>query len=179
MKNIITAIAIGVFSLSSLANTTSSYVGQETREIKALSQQDVLSYLNGKGLGYAKAAELNQYPGPSHVLEMAKNLNLSEEQVKLTQEIFNNMEERAQFLGKQFVDKEQELDHLFSKGTVDEVSLKKVLSDIGMLQSNIRFVHLSAHLEQKALLTKHQVNLYSKFRGYNNPHNSEGHHYAH
>lgn len=42
----------------------SPYTGEQAREIKALSADEVNAYLNGQGAGLAKAAELNRYPGP-------------------------------------------------------------------------------------------------------------------
>ena len=176
MKNFIIAVILCASSLPTLANTKSLYVGQETREIKALSQQEIVGYLNGKGLGYAKAAELNRYPGPSHVLELAKELNLTEKQMRRTQEIFDTMKAQASLLGKQFVAKEQELDQQFSEGTINEGSLKNILAAIGKLRSDIRHVHLSAHLEQRSLLTIHQINLYDQLRGYGKSHSSEHNH---
>ena len=62
----------------------SPYAGEETREIKSLSQTDVDELLRGGGWGLAKAAELNGMPGPSHVLDMASELSLSAEQVERT-----------------------------------------------------------------------------------------------
>lgn len=47
--------------------------GQQHRQIKALSADEIQNYLAGKGAGMAKAAELNHYPGPTHVLELADN----------------------------------------------------------------------------------------------------------
>ena len=55
----------------------SPYAGEQARDIKALSQQDVEEILRGGGWGLAKAAELNGMPGPTHVLDMAADLNLS------------------------------------------------------------------------------------------------------
>ncbi|MBW2146214.1 MAG: hypothetical protein JRI22_04235 [Deltaproteobacteria bacterium] len=52
------------------------YAGGERRSIKALSPELVQDYLNGKGMGLSLAAELNHYPGPAHVLELASELNL-------------------------------------------------------------------------------------------------------
>ena len=164
-KFIITAI-ISTVAFPLFANANSSYVGQEAREIKALSQQQITDYLNGKGLGYAKAAELNQFPGPSHVLKEAQNLNLTQEQITHTKEVFNRMKVQASALGKLYVAKEQELDRHFSGSTIDSGSLKTLLTDIGELQANIRYVHLNAHIEQKALLTTHQIKLYDQLRGY-------------
>jgi hypothetical protein len=60
-------IALGVSALSgsSLADSSPiSYAGQQTRSIKAVSEEDIASLLNGKGMGMAKPAELNGYPGP-------------------------------------------------------------------------------------------------------------------
>jgi len=37
----------------------------------ALSVEQIEQYRAGAGMGYAKAAELNRYPGPMHVLELA------------------------------------------------------------------------------------------------------------
>ena len=37
-------------------------------------------FLAGAGMGYAKAAELNSYPGPMHVLELADRLGLTPDQ---------------------------------------------------------------------------------------------------
>src|SRR4030065_1872841 len=55
----------------------SPYAGQETRGIKSLSDREVQEYLAGRGMGLAKAAELNNYPGPAHVLELSDRLRPS------------------------------------------------------------------------------------------------------
>ena len=65
---------------------TTPYVGQQQREIKALSAADIKMYLEGHGMGLAKAAELNHYPGPRHVLDSATELKLSHEQFIKTQQ---------------------------------------------------------------------------------------------
>src|SRR5215469_14793256 len=46
------------------------YAGQEARTIKALSDDDIAALRKGEGMGMAKAAELNGYPGPVHVLAL-------------------------------------------------------------------------------------------------------------
>ena len=72
------ATAAVIFPLASLA--ASPYAGEQSRSIKSLSQQDVADYMAGKGMGCAKAAELNGYPGPAHVLELADQLALTPSQ---------------------------------------------------------------------------------------------------
>jgi Spy/CpxP family protein refolding chaperone len=178
MKSLVFGIAVSALAAAAFAATESPYVGQEGREIKALSPQAVEGYLNGEGLGYAKAAELNHYPGPRHVLDMAKELNLTREQTTQTQAVFDAMRTRAIGLGKQLVEKERELDRRFASDSIDADSLQALLSEIGTIQSKIRYVHLSAHLAQRALLTEHQVKLYDQVRGYGTPHHG-GHMHSH
>ena len=56
------------------------YAGMQARSIKALSDQQIADLGAGRGMGLALAAELNGYPGPSHVLELADKLDLSADQ---------------------------------------------------------------------------------------------------
>jgi Spy/CpxP family protein refolding chaperone len=133
---------------------------------KALSADEVQGYLEAKGMGMAKAAELNGYPGPAHVLELAGQLGLDEAQRKASQVLFESMRARASAAGSELIAKERELDRLFAAGRIDEVELAARLRDIGALQAQIRGIHLNAHLRQKALLTAEQVETYNRLRGY-------------
>ena len=151
---------------SAAANTDSPYRGQQHRNIKALSQNDIDGYLEGKGMGFAKAAELNHYPGPRHVLDLSEKLKLSDKQLKQTQTLFNKMQAKAINLGKQLIEREQKLDQLFAQGSINKNSLETILQDIGAIQAKLRNVHLSTHLEQKQLLNKHQIVMYDRIRGY-------------
>jgi Spy/CpxP family protein refolding chaperone len=168
-------LIIGIV-FSAYAFTESPYAGQEDRDIKALSPQEVDDYLRGRGLGYAKAAELNRYPGPRHVLDLAPQLGLSDEQIVRTEAIFAAMEKNAIQLGRQLVSKEQALNQAFAAGAIDADSLQEFVSEIGELDAQIRFVHLNAHLQQRALLTRHQIKLYDDLRGYGASHHPENHH---
>src|SRR6266849_8027447 len=53
------------------------YSGLEARPIKALSDQQIADLKAGRGMGMALAAELNGYPVPVHVLELAEPLGLT------------------------------------------------------------------------------------------------------
>jgi Spy/CpxP family protein refolding chaperone len=178
MKTLVLGAIMSIVAVAVAAHTESPYVSQETRDIKALSPQDIDDYLNGRGLGYAKAAELNHYPGPRYVLDLADKLALTPEQTRQTRAIFETMQARAVVLGKQLVEQEQALDRQFANGSIDAVSLQALVSEIGGLQAKIRYTHLAAHLEQKALLTTHQVQLYDQLRGYGAAH-GKGHRHAH
>jgi hypothetical protein len=148
------------------ANAESPYAGQETRAIKALSPEDVQSYLAGKGMGLAKAAELNGYPGPAHVLSLGEALSLSAEQRKQTEALFKSMESKAIALGRSLVEKESQLDRAFAEKSLTRDSLQQTLQGIAALQAQLRQTHLEAHLEQVSILTPAQIRTYNALRGY-------------
>lgn len=150
------------------SNTTpaASYAGQESREIKALSAEDTQAYLSGKGIGLAKAAELNGYPGPKHVLEFSSQLNLTPEQKKMTAKQFSTMEENAVTYGRSLVEEERRLDQMFASKTITPELLSASLERIGQLQAKVRGVHLAAHLVQFRIMTSDQLALYMRLRGY-------------
>ena len=144
----------------------SSYTGQEEREIKALSHDEIQALLSGQGMGLAKAAELNHYPGPRHVLDLGAQLPLSDVQRAETQKIYDRMHREAVRLGALIVDKEKELDRLFAAQAAQEDTLQSLTTQIARLQGELRFVHLQAHVEMKRLLSPEQVEAYDALRGY-------------
>jgi len=144
----------------------SPYVAYQTREIKALSEQDIAGYLSGAGMGYALAAELNGYPGPKHVLEMTQALQLSPEQVQRTQAVYQHMHTEAVRLGEEIVARERELEALFAQQKLTQDDLRQVMTELGRLQGDLRFVHLRAHLEMQTILFPQQVQEYHRLRGY-------------
>lgn len=144
----------------------SPYVGQQSREIKALSSADIQGYLSGDGMGFAKAAELHHYPGPKHVLELADQLHLTDHQRTQTLDLYESMRRDAIRLGKQLVAEERRLDHLFATQTITEELLQEVTRAIADYQGQLRQVHLRAHLAQRRLLTAQQLQQYDILRGY-------------
>ena len=175
MKAKMLVMCLILFSIFAIAQE-SPYSGEESRQVKSLSESDIKAYLNGSGLGYAKAAELNHYPGPSHVLELAVQIDLSEQQHSETEALFTRMQEQASDLGRRYVDKEAELDEAFSSGTIASAKLRSLLEEIAGIESAIRFVHLNAHLEQSRILTADQARLYDQLRGYGVDHDQHSHH---
>jgi len=159
-------VLLALPALALAQHSHSPYIGQEARQIKALSADDMQALLNGGGMGLAKAAELNHYPGPLHVLELATPLHLSDTQRAETQKIYDQMRQEAIRLGNLIIAKEQELDRLFATQAVDATSLRTLISEIGRLQGDLRFVHLQAHLNMKRLLSPEQINAYDGLRGY-------------
>ena len=87
-----------------IASTQSPYIGDELNEIKSLSPDEINSLIQGNGMGFAKVAELNQFPGPRHVLDLIEQLHLSSQQIAQTNQIFEKMHERAIILGTRLVE---------------------------------------------------------------------------
>jgi hypothetical protein len=163
------ALAIAVlvvFAEGASAQSVSPYAGQERRQIKALSEQDVADLKEGRGMGLAKAAELNSYPGPQHVLELAPELGLTDAQRAATRWIQATMRERAQALGIKIIEAEDDLDWAFANATIAATDLRSKVAAIAALQGELRVVHLEAHLAQRSVLTPPQVAKYDALRGY-------------
>src|SRR5712675_1084457 len=94
----ITVCAVAVFAgLSSTAQAQSAqpYSGMQSRPIKSLSEQQIADLNAGRGMGLALAAELNGYPGPSHLIELADKLNLSTDQRAAIKPLFDSMRAEA------------------------------------------------------------------------------------
>jgi Spy/CpxP family protein refolding chaperone len=149
-----------------VAQSSSPYAGQDSRDIKSLSAGEINGYLVGEGLGYAKAGELNHYPGPKHVLAMGDHLNLNADQRSRIQAIAEAMTGGVIPLGREIVDAERDLDRRFASGSIDEASLRTATEHIGYLQGRLRAVHLSAHLATRKVLNPDQVATYDNMRGY-------------
>jgi len=176
---VLAAAAGGLLALPALAQSPSPYAGQQGREVKALSADEVEGLLAGAGMGYAKAAELNRYPGPKHVLELADELHLTAEQRTATEAAFERMQTAAQGLGERLVAAERGLDSAFAEGTVDEPELRRRTAEIADLEGELRYVHLAAHLETRALLDERQVAHYAWLRGYGEGGEHGGGHHGH
>jgi hypothetical protein len=144
----------------------SPYAGQQHQAIKALSPDEQAALLDGKGMGFAKAAELNGYPGPLHVIELAQPLGLSAAQLTASRDIFARMQRAARAEGVALVEAERALDALYATKTATPGGVDVQLSKIESIRARLRGVHLNAHLEQAALLTPGQLTRYAVLRGY-------------
>jgi hypothetical protein len=76
------------------------------------------------------------------------------------------MKSEAVIAGAELIRLERELDAAFAGGTIDEAGLRVLLDSIARTRRDLRFVHLSAHLETPPLLSKDQIDSYSRLRGY-------------
>jgi Spy/CpxP family protein refolding chaperone len=166
-----------LLSTCSLAIAQSPYAGQQHRTIKSLSSERMAGLEAGRGLGYAKAAELNGYPGPKHVLELADELDLSETQRARTRELFEAMQERASALGRELIAAEAALDEAFARGDISSERLAELVAASARIEGDLRRAHLEAHLDQAALLDDEQVARYVRLRGYDR--GGHEHHHRH
>jgi len=144
----------------------SEYVGQEKRQIKTLSKDDIYDLQNGNGWGFAKAAELNGVPGPKHLLEMQGEINLTAKQILRIEEIFSDMKAAAIPLGNKLIEAERALNLSFKSRDIDQERLLKLLADIASVRKQLRYVHLAAHLQTLPVLKEEQISLYNTLRGY-------------
>ena len=166
MTTRIVASILGLAFAFTSAFAALPYAGQESREIKAFSAEEISALLAGKGMGFAKAAELNGFAGPAHVLELSSELRLTAEQRARTEALFSSMSAVAAARGRALVEKERELDGLFATKAITPQHLADALREIGALQAEVRSAHLQAHLAQVGILTAEQNVRYGELRGY-------------
>lgn len=160
------AAGIALSLLTSAALAQSPYAGMQTRPIKALSEQQVADLKAGRGMGLALPAELNGYPGPAHVLELADKLGLSTDQRARVQSLFDAMKAEAVPLGERLLDQEEALDRQFADRSITPDTLKVETAQIGATQAELRNAHLKYHLQTAQILTPDQMQRYAALRGY-------------
>jgi hypothetical protein len=165
-------ICVVVFSLVGPAlaanGLTSPYRDQAATAIRALTQKEIEDLRIGRGMGLARAAELNSYPGPRHVLDAAQagQLHLTPVQGRTIQGLFDGMSREAQRLGALILKEEQNLEIEFQTGRITEADLQARVARIAALQGQLRAVHLKTHVATRAALTEQQVQHYNELRGY-------------
>lgn len=164
-----------------VAQTPGPYANEQQREVKALSAREIDDLAHGRGMGLAKAAELNRFPGPMHGLELAEPLKLSGEQRETLKAIMARMSAEAKALGAELLGLERELDAGFAARTIDAQRLSALTERIGARQGALRAVHLAAHIETAAMMSAEQIARYGHLRGYGGASDAAaaGHHKKH
>ncbi len=175
---VVLAAAACLVTLPAVAQPAQPYAGLEARPVKALSQQQIQDLRAGRGMGLALPAELNGYPGPVHVLDLADQLALSDAQRARVRELYESMTAEAVPLGERLIGQETELDALFWSKTVTPANLAATTAAIGVTQATLRATHLKYHLSTLDALTPEQVATYNRLRGYGrgaSPHGDRHH----
>jgi len=147
-----------------------AYVGLDSRPVKALSPEQLADLRAGRGMGLALPAELNGYPGPTHVLELAGPLGLTPEQRTRTEALVAAMRAEAIPLGERLIADETALDRLFAEKQATAGTLDAATARVGATQAALRATHLRYHLEMLAVLSPEQVARYAALRGYGGTH---------
>ncbi len=164
-------LALGACALANPAlaqheHQESPYAGAEQSEIPSLTPQELVDLRRGAGLGFAKPAELNHYPGPRHVLDLAEAIGLTSDQRDEIQIIESVMRKRALELGQEIIEAERVLNERFAHGHIDARTLESATREIATLYGELRYAHLRAHLTTRRVLTDAQVAEYDHLRGY-------------
>ncbi|MFP4209260.1 MAG: hypothetical protein ACLFSC_11420 [Wenzhouxiangella sp.] len=138
----------------------------ETRAIKSLSETDIQELRRGGGWGLALSAELNGVPGPAHLLELRDEIGLSDQQVAELESIYENMQVEAKALGERLIRAETAIEDAFRAGDLNDERLRELIENAEAIRADLRFVHLSRHLDTPPLLTEAQIADYKRLRGY-------------
>src|SRR3954468_6372728 len=150
-------IAAALMLAATAANAQTPYAGMQTRSIKALSEQQVADLGAGRGMGLALAAELNGYPGPSHVLELANKIGLSDVQLNSVRGMFESMKNETIPIGERLIEQEAALDSLFAEHAITAEKVSAATAEIGATQAQLRAAHLNYHLMTVAMLEPSQI----------------------
>lgn len=142
------------------------YAGMQKREVKALSPAEVADLRAGRGMGLALPAELNRYPGPMHVLELAEPLRLSPEQRRRMEALVEAMRAETRPLGEEVIAAEAALDRLFAGARATPSAVTEASGAAGAARGALRAAHLRYHLETRDALTPEQIGRYEELRGY-------------
>jgi hypothetical protein len=173
-RTVAAAAALMVMLAPSVAQTPQPYSGLQSRPLKALSESQIADLRAGRGMGLALAAELNGYPGPIHVLELADQLGLSPQQRARVRALYEAMKAEAIPLGERWIAQETLLDELFAGRSVTSATLAQATAAIGETQAALRLAHLKYHVVTIEVLAPNQVAHYAELRGYAD--DSAGHH---
>jgi Heavy-metal resistance len=117
-------------------------------------------------MGLALAAELNGYPGPSHLLELADKVGLSDTQRSAVRSLFEVMKAETVPIGERLIEQEAALDRLFAGRTATPESVEASVASISETQGKLRAAHLKYHLATIAMLQPDQIERYGQLRGY-------------
>ena len=158
-------LCIGLIStFSPVQSQQTKQVAAEIEPLQAMSQRDFNGLLAGRGMGLARIADISGYPGPMHVLEMAEELEITEQQREQTQDIMQRMRATAQRRGRELIEAERRLEALFDGGPVQPSAVDAALLEIARLQAQVRASHLHAHIEQARVMSSEQIEQYTELR---------------
>lgn len=137
-----------------------------TAAIRALTPDEIARIERGEGAGFALPAELNGVPGPRHVLDLARDLGLTDDQATRVQGIYDEMRAAVIPAGRFYLDAQRRLEADFRAGTLAETDLPARVAEVSRLEGELAAGHLTAHLQTAKVLTPEQIAAYNGLRGY-------------
>lgn len=154
------------WALAQHDHTMSPYAHTQSAEFATLTPAEVHELRNGDGMGLARPAELNSFPGPRHLLDLKADLDLTREQIVRIEAIHAKMKTRAIAKGEAILQAEQHLGNLFATGRPTVAETTRMTEHLGMMRGQLRAIHLLAHIESTHELTVEQIERYDRLRGY-------------
>jgi Spy/CpxP family protein refolding chaperone len=119
---------------------------------------------DGRGFGLAFAADQHGYPGPMHVLELKDRLRLTGDQERAMHRLMDAMFAQSRPAAGQLLAAEQRLRALFAAGAANETAVHAAVVDVERARTEVRMIHLLAHLKTREILSVEQRRLYQAAR---------------
>ena len=154
------------WALAQHDHTASPYAHTQSAEFATLTPDEVRELRNGEGMGLARPAELNSFPGPRHLLDLKADLDLTQTQIARIEAIHAKMKTRAIAKGKAILQAEQHLGNLFAAGRPTAAETNRMTEHLGIMRGQLQAIHLLAHIESTRELTAEQIEHYDRLRGY-------------
>jgi hypothetical protein len=166
-RNMIAVGLMACLGANASAQAPQPYAGFQERPIKALSEQQVADLKGGARHGPCVRVGTQRLPGPSHLLELAPQLDLSSDQQAAIRSLFDAMKAEVIPIGESLIDQEKALDRLFTSHTVTPEALQVATAQIGETQARLREAHLKYHLSTVGLLQRQQLERHAaRLRGW-------------
>lgn len=159
---------VSIQAKAQLVHESSSYAHSQGAEVVSLTDEEVRALRQGEGMGLARAAELNHFPGPRHLLDLASDLELSDSQVRRIRAIHARMKSQAVTKGEDIIMAEKHLADLFASGNPSARKMTQVTEHLGIMRGQLQAIHLLAHIEAARELSADQIREYDRLRGYLN-----------
>jgi len=118
----------------------------------------------GRGFGLAFVADQNGYPGPMHVLELRDRLRLTVDQEAKARDLMRAMFAESRPKSARLLEAEARLRRLFAERVADDAVVRATVAEVERARSEVRLVHLLAHLKTRDLLSEDQRRLYHEAR---------------
>ena len=161
MRHVMLGVVVGI-AITAAAAAASAAEGHQIGQACATEFEKVVG--EGRGFGLAFAADQNGYPGPMHVLELRDRLKLTADQEAKARDLMHAMFAESRPKSVRLLEAEAKLRRLFAERAADEAAVRAAVAEVERARSEVRLVHLLAHLKTRDLLSEDQRRLYHETR---------------